>query len=179
MDCSPPGSSIHGIFQARVLEWGAIAFSGKLCYWMSTGKIIKLGHYYTTHKNGLKMDHESQFLRRKSKSTFHELGYHRTFRHDAKPKEEEEEKNRLTGSSKLKTFVFQMTSWGKWKGSSRNKRYICIRTSDKWFVFRIYKEIYNSVIKRHNFKMYLNRQFSKEDILIQMTDKHKKIVQHH
>ena len=27
MDCSPPGSSLHGIFQARVLEWGAIAFS--------------------------------------------------------------------------------------------------------------------------------------------------------
>ena len=28
MDCSPLGSSVHGIFQARVLEWGAIAFSG-------------------------------------------------------------------------------------------------------------------------------------------------------
>ena len=27
MDCSPPGSSVHGIFQARVLEWGATAFS--------------------------------------------------------------------------------------------------------------------------------------------------------
>ena len=27
MDCSLPGSSIHGIFQATVLEWGAIAFS--------------------------------------------------------------------------------------------------------------------------------------------------------
>ena len=27
MDCSPPGSSVHGAFQARVLEWGAIAFS--------------------------------------------------------------------------------------------------------------------------------------------------------
>ena len=26
-DCSPPGSSVHGIFQARVLEWGAVAFS--------------------------------------------------------------------------------------------------------------------------------------------------------
>ena len=26
MDCGPPGSSVHGIFQARVLEWGAIAF---------------------------------------------------------------------------------------------------------------------------------------------------------
>ena len=28
MDCSLPGSSIHGIFQAGILEWGAIAFSG-------------------------------------------------------------------------------------------------------------------------------------------------------
>ena len=27
MDCSLPGSSVFGIFQARVLEWGAIAFS--------------------------------------------------------------------------------------------------------------------------------------------------------
>ena len=32
MDCSPPGSSVHGIFQARVLEWGAIAFSKKELY---------------------------------------------------------------------------------------------------------------------------------------------------
>ena len=30
MDCSLPGSSIHGIFQARVLEWVAISFSDKL-----------------------------------------------------------------------------------------------------------------------------------------------------
>ena len=30
MDCSLPGSSVHGIFQARVLEWGAIAFSDKI-----------------------------------------------------------------------------------------------------------------------------------------------------
>ena len=32
MDCSPPGSSVHGIFQARVLEWGAIAFSAHGLY---------------------------------------------------------------------------------------------------------------------------------------------------
>ena len=31
-DCSPPGSSVHGIFQATVLEWGAIAFSRSTCY---------------------------------------------------------------------------------------------------------------------------------------------------
>ena len=30
MDCSLPGFSIHGIFQARVLEWGAIVFSGDM-----------------------------------------------------------------------------------------------------------------------------------------------------
>ena len=32
MDCSLSGSSVHGIFQARVLEWGAIAFSEMLSY---------------------------------------------------------------------------------------------------------------------------------------------------
>ena len=32
MDCSLPGSSIHGIFQATVLEWGAIAFSSYTSY---------------------------------------------------------------------------------------------------------------------------------------------------
>ena len=30
MDCRLPGSSVHGIFQARVLEWGAIAFSNRI-----------------------------------------------------------------------------------------------------------------------------------------------------
>ena len=35
MDCSPPGSSIHGIFQARVLEWGTIAFL-KRCKYQTT-----------------------------------------------------------------------------------------------------------------------------------------------
>ena len=39
MNCSLPGSSVHGIFQARVLEWGAIAFSGmsaQLCAILGT-----------------------------------------------------------------------------------------------------------------------------------------------
>ena len=34
MDRSPPGSSVHGIFQARVLEWGAIAFSTLVVQWI-------------------------------------------------------------------------------------------------------------------------------------------------
>ena len=32
MDRSPPGPSVHGIFQARVLEWGAIAFSAEIIF---------------------------------------------------------------------------------------------------------------------------------------------------
>ena len=36
MDCSLPGSSAHGILQARILEWGAIAFSRSL---LERGKV--------------------------------------------------------------------------------------------------------------------------------------------
>ena len=43
MDCSPPGPSVHGIFQARVLEWGAIAFSGSVTLTISKCK-IKINH---------------------------------------------------------------------------------------------------------------------------------------
>ena len=32
VDCSPPGSSIRGIFQARVLEWDTVVFSGNIQY---------------------------------------------------------------------------------------------------------------------------------------------------
>ena len=38
MDYSLPGSSIHGIFQARVLEWGAIAFSDIMDYYLTIKK---------------------------------------------------------------------------------------------------------------------------------------------
>ena len=40
MDCSLPGSSVHGIFQARVLEWGAMAFSISCLLHMPFGIIL-------------------------------------------------------------------------------------------------------------------------------------------
>ena len=40
MDCSLPGSSVHGIFQARILEWDAIAFSAHLLYTHAKSCII-------------------------------------------------------------------------------------------------------------------------------------------
>ena len=42
MACSLPGSSVHGIFQARVLEWGAIAFSGTATTWIQTAALPSL-----------------------------------------------------------------------------------------------------------------------------------------
>ena len=51
MDCSLPGSSIHGIFQARVLEWGAIAFSRAS---------------YSTHKLGGRRNLRDEKLRKGS-----------------------------------------------------------------------------------------------------------------
>ena len=47
MDCSPPGSSIHGIFQARVLEWGAI--KDYLCYCKWQFFIICMDNISCTH----------------------------------------------------------------------------------------------------------------------------------
>ena len=44
MGCSLPGSSIHGIFQARVLEWGAIAFSDTGGTGLIPGQGIKIPH---------------------------------------------------------------------------------------------------------------------------------------
>ena len=54
MDCSLPGSSMHGIFQARVLEWGAIAFSSSFLGWnkSSSGR----GHLMKD-TSGDSMDH--------------------------------------------------------------------------------------------------------------------------
>ena len=43
MDCSLPGSSILGIFQAKVLEWGAIAFSDKLA--IITSYLLHASHH--------------------------------------------------------------------------------------------------------------------------------------
>ena len=40
IDCSPPGSSVHGIFQARVFKWGAIAFSAYPQKFAQTSKFL-------------------------------------------------------------------------------------------------------------------------------------------
>ena len=55
MDRSPPGSSVHGIPQARVLEWGAIAFSEGLSYtgnfFVKTHQNVPLRWYISLYAN--------------------------------------------------------------------------------------------------------------------------------
>ena len=46
-DCSPPGSSAHGIFQARLLEWGAIAFSAFLLW----ATLLSGLHYFSSQEH--------------------------------------------------------------------------------------------------------------------------------
>ena len=64
MDCSLPGSSVHGIFQARILEWGAIAFSAVLTtlwfYFKRLEMIAVISHlplYKSTPRNSHGFDH--------------------------------------------------------------------------------------------------------------------------
>ena len=59
IDCSLPGSSAHGIFQARVLEWGAIAFSKiylECLLNMSTYLIIKQEGHWVKLKKKFKLN---------------------------------------------------------------------------------------------------------------------------
>ena len=68
MDCSPPGSSVHEIFQARVVEWGAIAFS-------------ELPVRYT-YKGHLSEGHV--FMDAQTVECFLTFGKLKSFRHDRK-----------------------------------------------------------------------------------------------
>ena len=53
MNCSPPGSSVHGIFQARVLEWGAIAFSKQVSFNFMT--LVTVHSDFGAPKNSLQL----------------------------------------------------------------------------------------------------------------------------
>ena len=51
MNCSLPGSSVHGIFQARVLEWGVIAFSGREYTWYDKVRLWQCVINCSVYKN--------------------------------------------------------------------------------------------------------------------------------
>ena len=67
MDCSLPSSSVHGIFQARVLEWSAIASSVRFA------KVIQRQHLLASH-NKEKSDTDKHRQMHKPKVWDHDLG---------------------------------------------------------------------------------------------------------
>ena len=83
MDCSLPGSSIHVIFQARVLEWGAIAFSESFGRWkhfclLITVHCCQVKYYLLARLQLWKLNFSSvilhcRFLRNVIQNTFHLL----------------------------------------------------------------------------------------------------------
>ena len=56
MDCSLPGSSFHGIFQARVLEWGAIAFSEATVHGVTKSQTRLSDFTFTFHFHALEKE---------------------------------------------------------------------------------------------------------------------------
>ena len=54
MDWSPPGSSVHGIFQARVLGWGAMELEATVCDWLVVHVWLFLG--------GLKLEGKTKIM---------------------------------------------------------------------------------------------------------------------
>ena len=69
MDCNPPSSSIHGIFQARVLEWGAIALSEDNVHGNAIPIKIPRTSFHRTRTNNLKICMETQKTQNLEKDT--------------------------------------------------------------------------------------------------------------
>ena len=60
MDCSPPGSPIHGIFHARILEWVAISFSRESSWPRDQTYILCIAHeFFTTEPPGRPINRSS------------------------------------------------------------------------------------------------------------------------
>ena len=71
MDCSPPGSSLYGIFQAKVLEWDVIAFSGKF---------ILIAHISSKNDpQGFTIKDTSRWWKQNQKFNIHSEGWENTF----------------------------------------------------------------------------------------------------
>ena len=82
MDCSPPGSSVHGIFQARVLEWGAITFSEEY-----TEELYKKDLHDPDNHDGMITHLEPDILECQVKWALGSITMNKTSGHDGIPAE--------------------------------------------------------------------------------------------
>ena len=71
MDCSPPGSSVHGILQARILEWVAIPFSGGSSQPRDQHSVFSIAGGFSTvwdNREAFRLDYTIIITRRKVQS---------------------------------------------------------------------------------------------------------------
>ena len=71
MDCSLPGSSIHGVFQARILEWGAIAFSASIVRYVLFSNLNFPSHFHPLFNIYVYLLKHTNFFR--SRITIHRI----------------------------------------------------------------------------------------------------------
>ena len=95
MDCSPPGSSVHGIFQARVLEWGAIAFS-VLSYTYSL-YYVEVCSFYTQFVEVLMLTFVKGFFRQENPKSTSCVANLQSRWSRLEPLEDEDSKRRVSG----------------------------------------------------------------------------------
>ena len=69
MDCNPPGSSIHGIFQARVLEWGAIAAAAAPPNSLQVPVLVPQAKQLTTGQGYILTHQQTRCLKTKPRAT--------------------------------------------------------------------------------------------------------------
>ena len=78
MDCSPPGSSVHGIFQARVLEWGAIDLPANAGDVSDSGSVPEKIPWRRTRQHSLILLSGESYGQRSLAGTVHRVAKSRT-----------------------------------------------------------------------------------------------------
>ena len=127
MDCSLAGSSIHGIFQARVLEWDAIAFSRKIGQLLVKNEIWTFSHIIYKNKLKMKWRPKCKLWNHKTPTRKHRQNtlWHKSQQYflDLSPKAKKT-KGKINQQDliQLKAYVQQRKPSTKWKGHRLNGR---------------------------------------------------------
>ena len=128
MDCSPPGSSVHGIFQARVLKWGAIAFSVCSQKWCQIAK----ANLRERNKAGginlpdFRLYYKSTVIKKQNKTVLVQKQAHYQWNRIGSPQVNPHSYSQLIYNEigkRRKDSLFNMWSWENWTSTCKRTRW--------------------------------------------------------